>query len=116
MLPAKLARMLTELGRGEHHRSRYRHRADHPQWLFPGLVPGRPLSTDGLGGKLSEFGMHARPARNAALVSLAAELPPAVLADLVGMHHNTAARWAQLAARDWHAFIAARPGNSAAPR
>jgi hypothetical protein len=113
-LPPKLARMLSDLAHGHHGRSRYQHRPDTPRWLFPGLIPGRPLSADGLGIKLSAFGMHARPARNAALASLAAELPPAVLADLVGMHHATATRWAQLAGRDWHAFVAARSGNSAA--
>jgi hypothetical protein len=114
LLPPKLAHMLTDLGSGEHQRSRYTHTPDNPKWLFPGLVPGRPLSADGLRRKLNDFGFHPRPARNAALASLAAELPSAVLADLVGMHHTTAARWAQLAARDWHAFVAARPGNTAA--
>lgn len=54
-----------------------------------------------------------RPARNAALIALAAQLPRAVLADLIGLHHVTAARWSQLAARDWHAFVAARRGHTA---
>lgn len=113
LLPPKLAQMLNDLARPGSGRSRYAPRPGARQWLFAGLVPGRPLSAQGLGVKLASFGLHARPARNAALVSLAAQLPPAVLADLVGLHHVTAARWSQLAARDWHAFVAARPGHTA---
>lgn len=114
LLPPKLARMLDDLAAAEVQRSRYSPSPNMPRWLFTGLIPGRPLTASGLSLKLAEFGMHTRPARNAALISLAAELPPAVLADLVGLHHNTATRWSLLAARDWHAFVAARPPHSAA--
>lgn len=114
LLPPKLAETLRELAAGAHGRSRYQPDRSTPRWLFPGLTPGRPLSATGLGLKLSNFGMHARPARNAALAALAAELPPAVLADLLGLHHETATRWARLAARDWHAFVATHHRNTAA--
>jgi hypothetical protein len=36
---------------------------------------------------------RARPARNGALAALAAGLPAAILADLLGMHIHTAVRW-----------------------
>jgi hypothetical protein len=113
LLPPKLAYMLSKLAHAGRGRSRYSPSSDTPRWLFTGLVPGQPLTADGLGFKLANFGLHARPARNAALISLAAELPPAVLADLVGLHHDTATRWSELAARDWHSFVAARPGHTA---
>lgn len=109
LLPPKLANMLSRLAEAGSGRSRYPTRPGARRWLFPGLVPGRPLSAEGFNVKLTRFGLHTRPARNAALISLAAQLPSAVLADLVGLHHNTAARWSQLAARDWHDFVAARP-------
>ncbi|HEX4099485.1 MAG TPA: hypothetical protein VHY21_02930, partial [Pseudonocardiaceae bacterium] len=96
-----------------HGRSRYQPDPSTPQWLFPGLTPGRPLTASGLSLKLTQFGMHARPARNAALAALAAELPPAVLADLLGLHYQTATRWAQLVSRDWYAYVATRPMNTA---
>jgi hypothetical protein len=113
LLPPKLAQMLSDLGQARSGRSRYSPRPDTRPWLFIGLVPGRPLSAEGLGVKLTRFGLHTRPARNAALIALAAQLPSAVLADLVGLHHVTAARWSQLAARDWHDVVAARPANTA---
>jgi hypothetical protein len=113
LLPPKLAQMLSDLTQAGHGRSRYSPNRDARRWLFPGLVPGRPLSADGLRVKLAGFGLHTRPARNAALIALAAQIPPAVLADLIGLHHVTAARWSQLAPRDWHAFVAARPGHTA---
>ncbi|MCD2197274.1 hypothetical protein LQ327_28270 [Actinomycetospora endophytica] len=109
LLPPKLADMLSRLAEAGSGRSRYPTRPGARRWLFPGLVPGAPLSAEGFNVKLARFGLHTRPARNAALISLAAQLPSAVLADLVGLHHNTAARWSQLAARDWHDFVAARP-------
>ncbi|NMH95877.1 hypothetical protein [Pseudonocardia acidicola] len=113
LLPPKLAQMLSDLAEAGRGRSRYSPSPGARRWLFTGLVPGRPLSAEGLGAKLAGFGLHARPARNAALIALAAQLPPAVLADLIGLHHVTATRWSQLAARDWHAFVAARPGHTA---
>jgi hypothetical protein len=38
----------------------------------------------------------------------AADLPAAVLADLLGMHINTAVRWVKHVGRDWADYIAAR--------
>lgn len=105
--------MLSDLAQAGSGRSRYPTRPGARRWLFPGLVPGRPLSAESLSVKLTRFGLPTRPARNAALISLAAQLPSAVLADLIGLHHNTTSRWSKLAARDWHAFVAARPGHTA---
>lgn len=113
LLPPKLAQMLSDLGQARSGRTRYSLGPDGKPWLFIGLVPGRPLSAEGLGAKLTRYGLHTRPARNAALIALAAQLPSAILDDLVGLHHVTAARWSQLAACDWHDFVAARPGNTA---
>ncbi|WP_326812331.1 hypothetical protein OIE62_07425 [Streptomyces scopuliridis] len=47
-------------------------------------------------------------ARNGALMALAADLPAAILADLLGLHVNTAVRWVTYARRDWAAYLAAR--------
>jgi hypothetical protein len=115
LLPPRLAELLRQLATGEHARSRYQTAASSTsRWLFPGMTPGAPLTTAGLGLKLKAFGMHARPARNAALAALAADLPSPVLADLLGLHPVTAAHWAKLVARDWNAFVAARQTNTAA--
>ena len=55
-----------------------------------------------------EFGLRVRPARNAALCALAADLPAPVLADLLGLRITTAVRWAHLVRRDWTSYLASR--------
>lgn len=82
------------------------------RWLFPGLTPGRPTSRSGLQLKLCAYRVDARPARNGALISLAADLPAPVLADVLGLHTSTAVYWATLAKRDWSNYLAARIANA----
>jgi hypothetical protein len=48
------------------------------------------------------------PARNAALLALAADLPVAVLGDLLDLSISTALSWTRQASRDWIGFICAR--------
>ena len=91
-----------------------------PQWLFPGLLPGRPAARSGFSRKLLDYGIDARPARNAALIALVENVPPPILAETLGIHINTAIRWADIARRDWTAYLAARdaqalPSKSIAP-
>jgi hypothetical protein len=73
------------------------------RWLFPGLDPGRPLSATQLGVRLGKLGIDGRAGRRAAVVHLAAELPAAVLAELLGISNSTAANWVRDAGRDGHA-------------
>jgi integrase len=75
-------------------------------WLFPGHLPGRPITPDTLGGRLRALGIYAQTGRRAALLDLAAQLPAAVLADLLGLHQNTAARWMHQAGGDWSRYAA----------
>jgi hypothetical protein len=82
------------------------------RWLFPGITPGRPTSRSGLQLKLCAYRVDARPARNGALISLAADLPAPVLADVLGLHTSTAVYWATLAKRDWSNYLAARIANA----
>jgi hypothetical protein len=83
-------------------------RGSPASWLFPGQVPGRHLSVNGLVRQLNTHGIQARIARSAMLINLAADLPAAVLADLLGLHLNTAVRWVKRARRDWADYLAAR--------
>lgn len=80
------------------------------RWLFPGRPAGQPLTASTLGRWLNEHGIHARPARNTALLQLAGDLPAAVLAELLGLHINTAVGWSGYARRDWAAYL-----NTAGP-
>jgi hypothetical protein len=61
--------------------------------------------------RLSRHDINVRIARNGAL----ADLPAAVLADLLGMHINTAVRWVNYVGRDWADYIAARATEQSNP-
>ena len=77
-------------------------------WLFPGGIPGRPLTTENIRGQLVACGIHPGNARKAALFQLATQMPSAVLADVLGLHPQTANRWAALSAHDWGQYTAQR--------
>lgn len=75
-------------------------------WLFPGHLPGRPITPSRLGERLRALGVRALPGRRATLLQLAAEVPAAVLADLLDLHVGTATRWTRDAAGDWSRYAA----------
>jgi hypothetical protein len=75
-------------------------------WLFPGHLPGRPITPARLGERLRALGIYAQTGRRAALLDLAAQLPAAVLADLLGLHETTAAKWMHQAGGDWSRYAA----------
>lgn len=75
-------------------------------WLFPGHLPGRPITPSRLGERLRDIGIYAQAGRRATMLDLAAQLPAAVLADLLGLHENTAAKWINQAGGDWTRYAA----------
>lgn len=75
-------------------------------WLFPGLLPGRPLSAARLGERLRRLGIQPQAARRATLTQLASTLPAAVLADLLQIHPTTAVHWVNQAGGDWNRYAA----------
>jgi hypothetical protein len=104
-VPGPLASVITQLiNDGRSHRG-----VGSPQqtgWLFPGHLPGRPITPGTLGERLRALGVYAQTGRRAALLDLAAQLPAAVLADLLGIHQNTAAKWMHQAGGDWSRYAA----------
>jgi hypothetical protein len=85
-------------------------------WLFPGGLPGRP-ARDGLYRALrAHLPVHLRRARSAALAALAADIPAAVLAQLLDLNINTAINWANYAQHDWTAYLHARTTTRNTPR
>ncbi|MFF1873569.1 hypothetical protein [Kitasatospora herbaricolor] len=108
LIPPKLAALLQQLAETPPRQPRINADAPGPRWLFPGLLPGRPAGPSGFSRKLLDYGIDARPARNAALIALLEDVPPPILADLLGLHINTAVRWADIARRDWTDYLAAR--------
>jgi hypothetical protein len=57
---------------------------------------------------LSRQWLRVSAARNTALLQLGAELPSLVLADLLGVHINTAERWNAAAGARWTNYVATR--------
>jgi hypothetical protein len=108
LLPPKLAALLRQLADPPGRRPRLHVDGTEPGWLFPGLVPGRPAGPSGFSRKLLDHGIDSRPARNAALIALAEDLPAPILADVLGLHINTAVRWTEIAKQDWTDYLAAR--------
>jgi hypothetical protein len=85
---------------------------DGPRWLFPGGLPGRPARDALYRALRTHLPVHLRRARSAALAALAAELPAAVLANLLDLNINTANAWATYAQHDWTTYLAARTQTS----
>lgn len=76
------------------------------RWLFPGLLPGRPITASRLADRLRTLGIPTQAGRRATLIDLAAQLPAAVLADLINIHPTTAVKWMHQAGGDWNQYAA----------
>ena len=104
-VPSPLSGLLTELTDiGRSHRG-----VGSPttsRWLFPGHLPGRPITAARLGERLRLLGVRALPGRRATLLQLAAEVPAAVLAELLNLTPGTATRWTRDAGGDWSRYAA----------
>jgi hypothetical protein len=84
-------------------------RGPRPAYLFPGRPPTLPMHPTTLGTRLRHHGIPVAAGRNSALISLAADLPAPIIADLFGLHPSTAAAWSSYARTDWSEYIASRP-------
>jgi hypothetical protein len=71
-------------------------------------MPGRPARDALYRALRKHLPVHLRRARSAALAALAAELPAAVLANLLDLNIHTANAWATYAQHDWTTYLAAR--------
>lgn len=80
---------------------------DRP-WLFPGKSARRPATPSMFHNGFARYGITAARGRNTAVRSLAADLPAPILANVTGLHINTATQWSHLVRRDAAAYIAAR--------
>lgn len=107
LLPPQLADLMVRLPRSTR-RSTLPDSDAPDRLLFPGRTPDRPVDTGGFGKRLKRNGLNVRAGKNTALLGLAAEMPAAVLADLLAIDIVTATRWAGYAKTDWNNYIAAR--------
>jgi hypothetical protein len=76
--------------------------------LFLSRPPARPVAPQTLTRGLRQHGIESRQARNTALAAWASDLPPAVLASMLGVHIQTAINWVGRTRRDWITYLAER--------
>ena len=75
-------------------------------WLFAGGRPGQPITDEALGTRLKNIGLTPLRDRSTALFALAAELPAAIVARMLGIHISVAVQWQRAAAGDWTGYAA----------
>ena len=86
------------------------------RWLFPGKWAGHHQHPTSLMGRLNKLGITTRASRNAAMLHLAATVPPAVFASLIGISVGAATRWTEYAGGNWTTYAAIRTKGTASPR
>lgn len=97
-VPGPLADLLRQLPRDP----------DSP-WLFPGLMPGRPVAYTTLREQVSSLGLPLRQARISALRQLVTDAPAPVIAGALGFHQTTTTRQVAHAGGTWNRYPASRP-------
>lgn len=85
-------------------------------WLFPGHLPGQPITPAWLGARLGRLGVDTQTGHRTAMLQLATTVPAAVLADMLGIHTTTAADWAHAAGGDWSRYAAEIARTRACPK
>lgn len=85
------------------------------RWLFPGKRAGHHQHPTSLMGRLNKLGITTRASRNAAMLHLAATVPPAVVASLIGISTGAATKWAEYAGSNWTTYAAIRTSATANP-
>lgn len=105
VLPRPLDALVRELVASRHGHATLGDQGTSP-WLFPGGQPGQPISAHRLGERLHQLGLHPGQDRSTALFGLAAELPAALLARLLGINISVAVTWQRASAGDWTNYAA----------
>ena len=85
-------------------------------WLLPGRKLGRPITPHALSRRLSALGVPAVAARTSALAHLLHTVPPAVLAQLIGMSAHSAERYTAALRTDYSRYVALRIGEKQGAR
>jgi len=106
VLPEPLASLVLAIAAGPRGRAAITATIDSMPWLFPGIRPGQPISDSALAHRLQLIGLHPRQDRSTALFALAAELPAAILARMLGINVHVAVAWQHAASGDWMAYAA----------
>ncbi|MFD8916086.1 hypothetical protein [Streptomyces sp. NPDC059575] len=84
------------------------HDQSHRDFLYLNYSRPQPFSSAGYSLLMRRHGFHTIPARSAALIALAGQLPSPVLAELLNIHIHTARKWASYSRPDWSVYLAER--------
>ena len=74
-------------------------------WLFPSTYPGKHLDAQHIMKRLRALGVNLQGARNSAIQNLVAEVPPPLVAQLLGYSYQVAHRHAEVAAQPWSRYV-----------
>jgi hypothetical protein len=74
-------------------------------WLFPGYHPGKHLDPQSIMMRLRRLGINLLSGRNSAIQNLVAEVPPPLVAELLGYSYQVAHRHAEIAAQPWSKYV-----------
>jgi hypothetical protein len=105
ILPEPLASLTRQLVADRHGHAAIGDRGTS-RWLFPGGQPGRPISSSQLTERLRQIGLQPGQDRSTALFQLAADLPAALLARMLGIHITVAVAWQRVSSGDWNNYAA----------
>lgn len=104
-LPEPLATVIQQLP----HRRRASPAEQLPtRWLFVGSHADKPLTVNALGNRMRAIGIQPRRFRIAAAEQLAREIPPAMLADVLGLKIESISRHTSIAKGQWANYAADR--------
>jgi hypothetical protein len=112
-IPPRIAELLHQQARSPQTRPFLPGCHDPGPWMFPGQIPGRPLSANGMTKKLEQIGIAKGAARLTALMALATTIPASILADVLGLSYTTTVKWANISHGDWSTYLAARTSELA---
>ena len=99
-LPDTAAPWVNAILTGSTHKRRAGGAGQDDTWIFPGARHGAHMLPSSLATQLKALGVSPVGAHQASAATLITQLPPAVVARLVGVRVSTAARWHQLAGTD----------------
>ena len=84
-------------------------------WLFPSSRPGRHLDPQSIMNRLRGLGIDLLGARNTALQNLVVEVPPPLVAELLGYSYNVTQRHAEIAAQPSARYVTSPRQPAQAP-
>lgn len=73
-------------------------------WLFPGYRPGKHIHPNTLMVRLRDVGINLLGARNTTLRALVTEIPPPLVAEMLGYSYQLTQKHAAVAAGTWQRY------------